>query len=64
VYLEPQAWVAEELPETCLELLRTGNPRLQQTLEAKVQNLLKSRGFGVVLESWGNQLEAVRLFEF
>ena len=63
-YLEPQGWASEELSETCLELLRTGNPSLQQKLEVKVQSVLKARGFGFVLESWGVQLEAVRLFEF
>jgi Domain of unknown function (DUF4037) len=64
VHLERQGWSAEELSETCLELLRTGNPKTQQTLEAKVQNVLKSRGFEYVLEGWGTQLENVRSFKF
>ena len=59
-HLEPQGWQPNELRSALLEVLRSGNPKQQQALEAKVSELMKARGFSHVLEGWGHQLDAVR----
>ncbi len=58
---EAQGWEAGFLSAAILQLLGTGEPALQQRLEARVEDLLASRG---VLHEWGDDLEPLKLLRF
>ena len=47
--LDTQGWPAGYLRDTLLQLVQTGDPRLQQKLELQVETLLRARGFEVNL---------------
>ena len=55
---DAQGWEAGFLGAAILQLLATGEPALQQRLEARVEDLLASRG---VLHEWGDDLEPLKL---
>jgi hypothetical protein len=50
----PGAWEGRlgELEPLMLDVLRTGDPRRQQELQAKVEQIAASHGFRDVYESW------------
>jgi Domain of unknown function (DUF4037) len=58
--LELQGWPAGYLREALLDVLRTGDPAVQKELEARVEALLRTRGFGSVIDAWGEEIERVR----
>lgn len=58
--LAEQGWQSAQLRQTILDLLTTGDPRLQIDLEERVEALLRSRGFGKVVDDWGGELERVK----
>ncbi|MGQ9697146.1 MAG: hypothetical protein ACUVRO_04045 [Armatimonadota bacterium] len=45
-------------------ILRTADPTAQQKLEAEVEELMRSEGYGHVIDAWGGELERVRSFRF
>ena len=50
--------------ETFLGIVRTGDPKLQQKLEARVEALVRDRGYGNVLDGWGNDIEQIKALHF
>jgi predicted nucleotidyltransferase len=56
-----QGWEVGFLGAAILQLLGTGEPALQQRLEARVEDLLASRG---VLHEWGDDLEPLKVLRF
>jgi hypothetical protein len=62
--LAPQGWPSGYLYKTLLALIRTGDPTLQQELEARVEALMRERGYGHVLDSWEGEIERVKAFRF
>ena len=62
--LEGQGWPPGMLPETFLGIVRTGDPKLQQKLEARVEALMRDRGYGNVLDGWGNDIEQIKALHF
>jgi uncharacterized protein DUF4037 len=57
-----QGWPPGALRHTLLQLLQTGDPRLQQELELQVEALLRARGFAVNL--WEGEIDRVKAFRF
>jgi hypothetical protein len=57
-----QGWQPGALRHTLLQLLQTGDPRLEQELELKIEALLRARGFEVNL--WGGEIDRVKAFHF
>jgi hypothetical protein len=48
-----------------LEVLRTGDPRRQQELQAKVEQIATARGFRDVYEGWaGGEIDRVMALQF
>jgi hypothetical protein len=62
--LEGQGWPPGYLHEALLSLVTTGDPKLQQDLEARVEALMREHGYGGVVEVWGGEIERVRAFRF
>jgi hypothetical protein len=62
--LERQGWPAGYLEAALVEIVKTGDPALQQELEGRVETLLRKRGFGAVVEDWGGEIERVKGFRF
>jgi hypothetical protein len=62
--LDKQGWPPGYLHEALLNLVKTGDPALQQKLEARVEALMRERGFGGVVDDWGGEIERVRAFRF
>jgi Domain of unknown function (DUF4037) len=60
--LASQGWPAGYLHEALLQLVQTGDPKLQQRLEAEVEALLRARGFEVNL--WEGEIDRVKTFRF
>lgn len=60
--LDAQGWEPNELRETFLYLLESGDPRRQQELELRIENLLRARGFEVNL--WEGEIDRVKAFRF
>jgi hypothetical protein len=58
---DAQGWEPGELRASILELLTTGAPAAQQRLEARVEALLRSRGFE---HEWGEDLEPLKRLRF
>jgi hypothetical protein len=61
--LEGQGWAPGSLQRTLFELVRSGDPRLQQRLEREVEALMLSRGI-VPDPDWADTLERVRAYRF
>jgi hypothetical protein len=57
-----QGWPPGALCHTLLQLLRTGDPRLQQELELQIEALLRARSFEVNL--WEGEIDRVKAFRF
>ena len=62
--LSSQGWPPGYLREALLGLVTTGDPKLQQDLEARVEVMMRDRGYGGVVEAWGGEIERVRAFQF
>lgn len=62
--LGDQGWPEGYLREALLGLVRTGDPKLQQELQASVEALLRERGYGNVVDAWGGEIERARAFVF
>jgi hypothetical protein len=62
--LEEQGWSPSYLEEALLGLVTTGDPRLQQELEERVEALMRDHGYGGVVDAWGGEIERVRAFAF
>jgi len=62
--LAGQGWSTETLSATILAILRTADPTLQQRLEAEVEDLMRDRGFGGVVDEWGPDIPEVRSWQF
>lgn len=62
--LADQGWPAGFLRDALLDLIRTGVPGRQQALEARVEALLRARGFGHVVDAWGGEIERARGFHW
>ena len=60
---EPQGWAPGYLELTLMGILKTGDPRLQQELEAKVERLLAERGFADVYDAWEGDIDRVKALE-
>jgi hypothetical protein len=56
-----QGWEEGFLRTAVMELLETGDPALQQQLEARVEGLLAARG---VAHEWGDDLEPLKALDF
>ena len=61
--LDPQGWPPGALQRTLFELVRSGDPRLQQRLELDVEALMASRGI-FPDPDWGDTLERVKAYRF
>jgi hypothetical protein len=61
--LDAQGWAPGSLQRTLFELVRSGDPRLQQRLEREVEALMGSRGIEPDPD-WGDTLERVRAYRF
>ena len=55
-------WQDGELEERIHHILRTADPTAQQKLELEVEELMRSEGYGHVVDGWGGELERVRRF--
>lgn len=63
--LSDLGWNPDELRGTLLELLRSGDPHLQQQLEARVEAFMRARGFDDVFDHWGEAtIKRVKGFHF
>jgi diamine N-acetyltransferase len=63
----PGAWAGRlgELEPLVLDVLRTGDPRRQQELQAKVEQIATARGFRYVYEGWtGGEIDRVMALRF
>jgi hypothetical protein len=60
--LAQQGWPPGYLHEVLLRLVQTGDPTLQQEVEAQVENLLRARGFEVNL--WDGTIDRVKAWKF
>jgi hypothetical protein len=63
----PGAWAGRlgELEPLALEVLRTGDPRRQQELQARVEQIATDRGFRDVYEGWtGGEIDRVMALRF
>jgi hypothetical protein len=60
--LDIQGWPPGYLRHVLLQLVQTGDPRLQQELELHVETLLRARGFEVNL--WEGEIDRVKAFRF
>jgi hypothetical protein len=60
--LDTQGWPPGYLRHVLLQLVQTGDPRLQQELELQVETLLRARGFAVNL--WEGEIDRVKAFHF
>jgi hypothetical protein len=60
--LSSQGWEPGYLEATLLQLVRTGDPNLQQELEGRVEALVRGRGYDVDL--WDGEIERVRSWGF
>jgi uncharacterized protein DUF4037 len=60
--LAGQGWPPGYLHDTLLLLVQTGDPRLQQELEIKVEALVRARGFDP--DMWDGEIERVKAFRF
>lgn len=61
--LDVQGWPPGALQRTLFELVRSGDPRLQQRLELDVEALMASRGI-FPDPDWGDTLERVKAYRF
>jgi hypothetical protein len=62
--LEQQGWPPGYLRDALLGLVRTGDPTLQQEIAARVEALLRARGYGDVLDAWDGEIERVMALRF
>lgn len=62
--LNSQGWPQGALHGALLSLLSSGDPRLQLDLEARVEVLLRARGFGHIIDGWGETLERAKAQHF
>lgn len=60
--LDTQGWPPGYLRHVLLQLVQTGDPRVQQELELRVEALLRTRGFAVNL--WEGEIDRVKAFRF
>lgn len=63
----PGAWTGRlgELEPLVLDVLRTGDPRRQQELQAKVERVATARGFRDVYDGWtGGEIDRVMALRF
>ena len=62
----PGAWTGRlgELEPLVLEVARTGDPRLQQELQAAVERIASEHGFRDVYDAWDGDIDRVMRFEF
>jgi hypothetical protein len=62
----PGAWAGRlgELEPLVLEVARTGDPRLQQELQAAVESVATRHGFRDVYDAWNGDIDRVMGFEF
>ena len=62
----PGAWTGRlgELEPLVLEVARTGDPRLQQELQAAVERVASEHGFRDVYDGWDGDIDRVMRFEF
>ena len=58
--LSGQGWPEGYLHETLLALVSTADPERQLALAARVEALLRSRGFGSTVDAWTEELERLR----
>lgn len=61
---DPQGWAPRYLELMLMGILKTGDPALQQELEAKVERLLDERGFRDVCDAWEGEIDRVKAFRF
>jgi hypothetical protein len=62
--LAVQEWPPGYLREVFLDLMRSGDPTVQQELEDRVELLLRSRGYAHVVAAWEGEIERVKAFRF
>jgi Domain of unknown function (DUF4037) len=60
--LAGQGWPPGYLHDALIKLVQTGDPKLQQELEARVEALVRSRGFDP--DMWDGEIERVKAFRF
>jgi Domain of unknown function (DUF4037) len=60
--LAGQGWPPGYLHDALIQLVQMGDPRLQQELEARVEALLRARGFEP--DMWDGEIERVKVFRF
>ena len=58
--LAGQGWRPGELRDSFLAILRAADVDAQRRLEARVEVLMRARGYGHVLDAWGGDLERVK----
>lgn len=61
--LGAQGWVSGELEKIFLGILRDADPRLQVQLEVRVEQLLRARGYGDVIDAWEGEIDRVKSSE-
>jgi hypothetical protein len=62
--LSIQGWPTGMVAATCLQLLRTGDPALQQQLASRVESLMRSHGHGGVVDAWGGDIARAQAHQF
>lgn len=62
--LDHQGWPPGYLQATMLAILRSGDPALQQQLQAQAETLLRARSFGYIVDAWNGEIENVSAIQF
>ena len=62
--LEGQGWSPGYLEDALWKIVGTGSPVVQQEVERRVENPMRSRGFGGVRDGWEGEIERVAQFRF
>jgi hypothetical protein len=62
--LAVQGWETDSLEARLRTIVSSGDPRVQQELERRVETLLRGRGYGDVVDGWDGEIQRVSRFVF
>lgn len=60
--MERLGFAGEELVTSLLEILSTGDTRVQQKLFVRMEGLFRSHGYGDVFDAWGDDLAWIKIY--
>jgi hypothetical protein len=62
--LDGQGWQPGELHRILLDLIKTGDPRLQQLVARRVVAILGQHGYGYMYDGWDGQIDLALAWDF